>query len=310
MADIATYAAKILADADRPLFQEAVVSALHGAPRGAYILIWIACAEGLKRKFREAAVRDGNANKMLGKIIDAEVQQRSADMLILTKAKDYGFIDDVSFQKLEYVYKMRCVYGHPYEAAPDDEELTNAAAVVVNEVLGKPTLLRHGFVQTFIDKLFSDVNYLEQTEASVRSFTRDISVRIDPAVYEYVMDTYVKKLESAYDDASLEIVVERGLWFLSEFLLTVKTTFSSDSQWHDFVAAYPKTMQHIILSSSRLFEAVGERARDYIVSYDITHAEARPSCLKEVEKLMDDGLLSEEQQRRLQSLDIRVIKAA
>lgn len=65
MVDISEYAAKILTEEDRPLFQEAVTSAFHDALRGAYILIWIACAEGLKRKFREAVVRDGNANKSI-----------------------------------------------------------------------------------------------------------------------------------------------------------------------------------------------------------------------------------------------------
>ncbi len=309
MADISKYTAKIPEEADRPLFQEAVASALHGAPRGSYILIWIACAEGLKRRFREAAVRDGKANKILGDITQKEEQQKSVDMFILSSARDYGFIDDVAFQKLEYVYKMRCVYGHPYEAAPDDEELTNAAAVVVSEVLGKPTLLRHGFVQTLIDKLFSDVNYLEQSETSVRSFTREISARIDRVVYGYVMEKYAEKLETSYDDASLKIVVERGLWFLSEFLLNVGCGFYSAAQWHDFAAKYPKTTQHVILSNGSLFEAVGERARDYIVSYDIMHAATRPSRLKEVEKLLDDGLLSDDQKRKLQSLDILVVKA-
>ncbi|OLC61003.1 MAG: hypothetical protein AUH89_03125 [Ktedonobacter sp. 13_1_40CM_4_52_4] len=76
MADISKYTAKIPVEADRPLFQEAVASALHGAPRGSYILIWIACAEGLKRRFREAAVRDGKANKILGDITQKEEQQK------------------------------------------------------------------------------------------------------------------------------------------------------------------------------------------------------------------------------------------
>jgi hypothetical protein len=310
MADISEYTAKILDEAGRPLFQEAAASALNGAPRGAYILIWIACAEGLKRKFREAAVRDGKANKILGDIDQKEKQQKSVDMFILTSAKNYGFIDDVTFQKLEYIYKMRCVYGHPYESAPDDAELTNAAAVVVGEVLEKPTLLRHGFVQTLIEKLFSDVNYLEQSETSVRSFASEISARIDPIVYGYVLEKYTEKLESSLDDASLEIVVERGLWFLSEFLLNVGCNFYSPAQWHDFAAKCPKTTQQVILSNGRLFEAVGERARDYIVSYDITHADTHPSRLKDVEKLFDEGLLSDDQKRKLQSLDIRVIKAA
>lgn len=310
MADISEYAARILAEEDRPLFQEAVASALYGAPRGAYILIWIAGAEGLKRKFHEAVVRDGNANQSIKRIDQAESTHHSADMVILDEAKNYGFIDDVTYQKLKYVYDMRCVYGHPYGTVPSDEELASAAAVMVNEVLGKPTLLRHGFVQTLINNLFSDVNYLEQSETSVRAFTREMSARIDPIVYKYVLEKYIEKLEPSYDDASLEVVVERGLWFLSEFLLSVGCNFYSVARWHDFTAQYPKTVQHVILSTRNLFEAVGERARDYIVSYNITQAMDRPSRLKEIEKLLDDGLLSDDQKRRLQSLDILVVKAA
>jgi hypothetical protein len=273
-------------------------------------LIWIVCAEALKRKFREAAVRDGNANKISGDIEQKEKEHKSVDLLILTKAKDYGFIDEVAFQKLKYIYTMRCIYGHPYESAPDDAELTAAAAVVVNEVLGKPTLLKHGFVQTLIDKLFSDVNYLEQSEASVRSFAREINARIAPAVYGYVVETYAKKLEPSYDDPSLEVIVERGLWFLSEFLLSVGCTFYTEEQWHDFAAKYPKAAQYIILSDRSLFEAVGKRARDYIVSYNIDQSETHPSLLKGIEKLLEDGLLSDEPKRKLQSVDVRVVKAA
>lgn len=310
MAELSKYTERILTEDDRPLFQEAEICALHGALRGAYILVWIACAEGLKRKFLEAGLRDNQANKMLGEIKKVEEQEKSADKIILTKAKDYGFIDPVAFQKLEYIYKMRCVYGHPYEAAPREEELTNAAAIVVSEVLGKPTFLKQGFVQPLINNLFSDINYLEQTEASVRSFAEEISPRVAPELYDYVLKKYAEKLEPVYDDASLHIVVERGLWFLSEFLLSVGGDFYSAAQWHDFAQKYPKTAQHILLSDGRLFRAIGERARDYIISYNIMNARLRPSRLKSIERLLSEGVLSDVQKRKLQSLDIIVIKVA
>ena len=142
MADLSKYTAQILTEDDRLLFHEAEICASHGALRGAYVLVWIACAEGLKRKFREAVVRDGKVNKIIDRITQAESNHHSVDLTILKEAKNYGFIGDGAFQKLEHVYTMRCVYGHPYEAAPRDEELASAAAVVVGEVLGKPTLLR------------------------------------------------------------------------------------------------------------------------------------------------------------------------
>jgi hypothetical protein len=310
MADISEYTAKILTEEDLPLFQEAVASALHGAPRGAYILIWIACAEGLKSKFHEAVLRDGSANKSIKRIEQAESNHHSADMVILDEAKNYGFIDDLAYQKLKYVYDMRCVYGHPYGTAPSDEELASAASVVVSEVLGKPTLLKRGFVQSLIDKLSSDANYLEHSEASVKSFAREMSTKIATVVYDYLLEKYVEKLEPLYDDASLEVLVERGLWFLNEFLLSVGCDFYSAEQWHNFVAKYPVTTQHIILANGSLFEAVGERAKDYIVSYNITHASERPSHLKQIEKLLDDGLLSSEQKKKMHNLDIAIVKAA
>lgn len=310
MADLSKYVEKILTEDDRPLFQEAVAAALHGAPRGAYILIWIACAEGLKRKFHEAVIRDGNANKAIKRIEQAESNHSSADMVILDEAKQYGFIDDLAYPKLKYVYDMRCVYGHPYGAAPSDEELASAAAVVVSEVLGKPTLLKHGFVQSLIEKLFADVNYLEHSEASVRLFAREMSARIAPEVYGYLLEKYVEKLEPLYDDASLEVILERGLWFLHEFLLSVGCNFYSAEQWHNFIAKYPIMTQRIILESGSLFEAIGERAKDYIVSYSIMHASDRPSRLKRLEEFLDNGLLSDEQERRLRNVDIVAIKAA
>ncbi|GHO49223.1 hypothetical protein [Ktedonospora formicarum] len=310
MTDLSKYFERILTEEDRPLFQEAVLSALHGAPRGAYILIWIACAEGIKHKFREAVVRDGRANKAIKRIEQAESNHSSADIVILDEAKQYGFIDDFAYQKLENVYKMRCVYGHPYGTAPSDEELASAAAVVVGEVLGKPTLLKHGFVQTLIDKLFSDVHYLEHSEESVRSFAREMSTRIATMVYGYLLEKYVEMLEPSYDDASLQILIERGSWFLNEFLLSVGCDFYSAEQWHNFVSKYPITTHHIILTSGSLFEAVGVRANDYIVSYSVTYADTRPSRLKRVEQFSDDGLLSNEQKQKLQNVGIETIKAA
>ncbi len=244
------------------------------------------------------------------RIDQAESTHHSADIVILDEAKNYGFIDDFAYQKLKYVYDMRCVYGHPYGTAPSDEELASAAAVVVNEVLGKPTLLKHGFVQSLLDKLFSDVDYLEHSEASVRSFAREMSARIAPAVYGYFLEKYVEKLEPSCEDASVEVIIERSLWFLNEFLLCVGCDFYSAEQWHDFIAKYPITVQHVILLSGNLFEAVGERAKDYIVSYNIRYASDRPSRLKRIEKFMDDGLLSDEQTRKLRNVDIETIKAA
>jgi hypothetical protein len=91
MADLKKFHESILSDQDKTLFQEATVSASKGAPRGAYILLWITVAESLKRKFKEAALRDTHAGRIVGEIKTAESAHKSVDMLILKRAKEYGF---------------------------------------------------------------------------------------------------------------------------------------------------------------------------------------------------------------------------
>ncbi|HEU5187363.1 MAG TPA: hypothetical protein VFT87_02565 [Candidatus Saccharimonadales bacterium] len=310
MANLKKYAEKILSEQDKTLFQEAVVSASKGAPRGAYILIWIACAESLKRKFKEAALRDGQANRVVGQIQTAEDNHQSADMLILNQAKSYGFIDDAAFQKLEHIYDLRCLYGHPYEAAPSDVELIAAAEVAVNEVLSKPALLKQGFVQRQIEKLFDDPNYLEHSEESVREFARDISDRIDSSVYSYLLEKYSERIEAAYNDASLSVVVSRGLWFLSEFISKAGTGFYTATQWHDYVSRFPNTGQRILLSREAIFDNVGARTQDYVISYLLSECTRKPTFLKKLEKLQVANRLSQSQQTRFNAIDISTMQSA
>jgi hypothetical protein len=310
MANIKKYLDEVLSEDDKTLFQEAVSSASKGAPRGAYILIWIACAESLKRKFKEASLRDGQAGRIVGEIQDGEDNHRSVDLLILDRAKSYGFIDDTTFQKLKHVYDLRCLYGHPYETAPTDLEILSAADVIVTEVLAKPTLLRHGFVDRLISQLFGDINFLEQNELSVRPFASDIADRIHPSAYFYLLEKYSEKIEASFRDATLNVVTRRGLWFLREFLEKVGTSFYTATQWHDFTSRYPYTAQAVLLANLDVYATIGVRARDYIISYMISESAQRPTLLKRLERLYEFHFMSDSQVRRFQSINIATASAA
>lgn len=81
------------------------------ALRSAYIMIWIACAESLKRRFKEAAqLHDSNAEDSWNKIKRAEEEERAVDKIVINQAESYGFIDKIEKKKLEHIYTMRCVY--------------------------------------------------------------------------------------------------------------------------------------------------------------------------------------------------------
>ena len=73
--DIGDYSTQILSEDDRPLFDEAVEAAKVGALRAAYVMIWLSCAESLKRRFRETQQRDGVAAKIVG---DIEAKEKAS----------------------------------------------------------------------------------------------------------------------------------------------------------------------------------------------------------------------------------------
>lgn len=310
MPGLSDYQPEILAQEDKSLFDEAVKSAQGGALRGAYILVWLSCAESLKRKFKEAATRDNRAQQITTEIEAKEANRQSADALILKRANEYELIDDVALQKLTYVYDMRCVYGHPYESAPTEEELLSAASVVVAEVLKKPTLYRKTYVETLIERLTTNVDFLEQSKTSVQTYAKDISVRIDPSSYRHLANVYSSKLETMYNDPSLADLVRRGVWFLSEFLRTVGTDFVTKPQWHEFVLGCPRISQIIFLSNENLYNAIGRRANDSLISYALTNAATRPTGIKRLEPAYIAGRLSEDQKQAFESLGLSIVKAA
>ena len=173
--DISSYANKILSLDDRPLFEEAVEVAKVGALRSAYIMIWLACAGSLKRRFREAGIRDNAAGSIVGQIEEREANHRAVDKYLLEEAHKYGFVSDSQLTILEHIYDMRCIYGHPYEQAPSSETVIEAASEVVDLVLSKPVKLRHGFAQQVLTSLLQIGSYLDDQESAVLSFAKTIS---------------------------------------------------------------------------------------------------------------------------------------
>ena len=109
--------ASILAEEDRPLLGEAIVAGKAGALRAAYVMIWLACAESLKRRFRAAGQRDSAAATIAKDYcVPGERDHKSVDKFVLDKAKEYGFLSDSEHTELNTnIRHCRCLYAHPYE---------------------------------------------------------------------------------------------------------------------------------------------------------------------------------------------------
>ena len=295
--DLSSYAKNILASEDHPLFDDAVEAGKAGALRAAYVMIWLACAESLKRRFREAQKRDGAAGRIFGEIEAKEREHRAVDKLVLEKAHEYGFVSDSGHTTLNHVYEMRCLYGHPYEEAPSQEQVSHAAAVVVENVLSKPVKLRHGFAKQLLKSLLEDRSYLDDQQTAVKAFTKDILTRIDESIHDWLLDNYWEELEKLSDDSSMAIFFRRGKWFCRTVLKEVGVDVFSYEDWHDRASKFPKTLMRVC-SITDIFKGIGKRAQDSLVGSILTESDTRASVLTHLERLNNDGMLSRRQRER------------
>ena len=290
------YADRIHDEEDRPLFDDATKAASAGALRAAYVMLWLSCAESIKRRFREAEKRDEAAGKIVGKIEEKEGEHRSVDKFLLEKAKEYGFLTDTAYTILLNIYDMRCVYGHPYEQEPKPEQVIHAAAMVVEHLLAEPVRLRCGYGNTLLNSLLQNKNFLDDQESTVGTFVAEVVPRIDKHIYGWLLDKYWKDLEKIADDRSMEVFLWRGIYFTRAFLAHVGPVFSAD-EWHVKVGAYPKILARVF-ELKALFQMIGERAQDSLVGSALDQAADRSSVLHYLERLMDEGALTDRQKSR------------
>lgn len=295
--DLSNFADNILAAEDRPLFDDAVEAGKAGALRAAYVMIWLACAESLKRRFREAQKRDGAAGRIVGDIENKEKEYKAVDKFVLTKAHEYGFISDSSHTVLNHIYEMRCLYGHPYEEAPSQEQVSHAAAVVVEHVLSKPVKLRHGFGKQLLKSLLEEPNFLDDQQTAVVAFAKDILPRLDESIYGWLFDNYWEELEKIADDSSTAIFFRRGTWFSRTMLIEVGLDVFSHDDWHDRSSRFPKTLMRAC-SIAEIFKEIGKRAQDSLVGSIIAESGTRASVLKHLERLNVNDALTMRQQER------------
>ena len=302
--DLSSYAEDILIDDDRPLFSDAVAAAKGGALRAAYVMIWLSCAESIKRRFREAQRKDDAAGRIVGEIDRREQEQKSVDKFLLEKAREYGFLTDSEYEILSHVYEMRCCYAHPYEKAPSPEEVTHAAAAVVEHVLSKPLKLRHGFGERVLKSLLEKPRYLDDHQPAVAAFAKDMIVRLDENIYGWFLEKYWKELEELAGDPSMGLFFRRGIWFCQTVIREVGCQVFTHDEWHEKVGQFPKTLMQIC-EDPDIFKEIGVRAQDSLVGVIIDESKIHPHVLVYLERLSDCGELTKRQKARFR---MRVLK--
>lgn len=295
--DIQPYIDRAPTEEDRVLLTEVQASLRGGALRAAYIMTWIACAESLKRRFREAQARDSRAGRIVGEIEDKECKGKSVDSYLIQKALEYGFIQAGEEALVRHVYEMRCLYGHPYELAPSHEQIVAAVDVVVSAVLSKSVMLRHGFIEEQLRLVLSEKYYLDDHQPAVESYADEVSAKIDPSLHLWMVMKLLAKAEGFFSDPSGMLYATRSVWLATSWLSRVDEAVLGAWDCRGELTRSPKIYSSV-LSTPIIYPNLMQAVQDTVIGVLIERSTKFPKVIKKIERLDREGMLSSRQKKR------------
>ena len=290
---------QVLHEEDRCLFDEVVKIVRVGANRSAYIMVWIACAESLKRRLKWAAEKDNQAGKLLGAIEEAERKHHAVDAALIDASQKTGVLSDVEKTHLLQIYENRNIFGHPYNVAPDNASLLAALNVTVGVVFSKPNKLKHSYAIERLQFLTQDKTYIEDNVEKIQGYARQVVDRLDSSVHRYFIMRYFKEIDKIWKDPEQAIFKRRGMWFSKAFLehAGVDSIIGSE-EWHDMIATMPEFISWLAVWQS-IFPCLSDVSKDEAVLKNIELSDSNPRRLKRLYQLHEVGLLSDAHSARV-----------
>lgn len=289
MPDLQAYVARVLHRQDKVLMEEASSCLRTGARRAAYITLWLAVAESVRRKFFEAQTFDGEAGRIVGEIQRREAAHKALDGRLIVWAKDYGFVSDNEATRLQHVYENRNVFGHPYEQSPSDEAVLAAAADAVEIVLERPTLLRHGYLDRQVSRLTTDLAFLSDDLQAVERHAELVRGRSARELQVWFIRKLVATLGGVFADPSNDLLQRRGVWFLRS-MLRADPSLLDDWDVAEDLPDHPTVIPRL-LAVSDLFGLISSHAKDIVVNVLCLAADGDPRDLAVVWTLKEAEVL-------------------
>lgn len=282
---------------DKELIEDAIRLYKAGFFRASYLMAWICCVESFRTKFKTMAEKSDDKT-IWERIKSIENSHKSADLDIVQGAYETNFINEVEKQKLEYFYKMRCIYGHPYEQSPNAIDCEHVIQSVIDVSLSKKLLLG----KVSIDSIFTNVkeqeSFLDKDEEKIKEYFSNLVERIEKYQYPYLLqiltdfyETVEKENEDSFSYVRTRIFIEVliGKIGIQQILQTVE-------QQEDFIYKTKKTAL-IIMARKDVFEHLD----DHIKTIVFNELKANKDSLK-LALLMNEEVLSESQTADIHNL--------
>lgn len=248
---------------DKVLIKDAIELCKQNQCRAAFIIGWLACAESLRRRIKFLGKTSNNAKKVFQHIESEEDSKHSIDSLLINESSNLEIITPIEKSKLEYFYKLRCIYCHPYENAPNKLDCEHLIVSIIQIVLSKSTLLREDGISEVIKLVENEESFLSGSEETIASYVENFISRIDPQKNDFLINGLIKTFEHAKKENMF--IYERIKTFSIKALtiIGVNSFFKSDSE-SDKICLENKNFSIEILSKIDIFKALNSRLQDIV----------------------------------------------
>jgi hypothetical protein len=285
---------KIHDDNDKPLFEEIVGCLQAGFLRSSYIMSWIGIAENLKNKILQSSnLGDAAAAAALVVIQDAENNKKSVDKIILEKAGELNLIDSNERNTLEYLWTQRCVFAHPYETSPNEEQVKHIINQLVEICLSKPLLYKKGFLSELINNIVTKPFFLTGDKQKQMDYFSSILPRVTSDLHPFLFKTLLGELGKIESDQSKTSTQFTIRYFLLK-LFTYSPLPLNDTKWalEHRAVNFPYTMLFGCISE-QTWPKFTERIKDILFNYAIGEPDLnkQPLIKAVIYRLVEQGEL-------------------
>lgn len=285
----------ILDDKDRDFVAEIVELLERNHLRAAFIMSWLVCIEGLRRKIQEASNYSEAAKQSWTEITNQEKAKMPADKWIITEAAKLNLISSVEKGSLNRLYEQRCIFAHPYEQTPTYNEVIVALEYAIDIVLSKPLQLGEDFAAKQLNLLTQEPALIDADYTSVITYANDMLEAMNLPAKLYFINKYMAWLNQIDNLSRQTIVAQRAIIIIRHMLLTMHI---SNTKISNFITKYKNIIGDVFAFPAE-FKQIAANTRKYIVNLLIENGDKNINYLN---VLYEEGLLDCEQVAKYKQL--------
>lgn len=258
----------IIEEDDKILFNEASDCFLSKNYRASYIMSWISIIESLKRKIKLFSnLGDKRATESLEKIDDFEKAKQSTDKLIYEEANKCGILDNAALSTINYLWEQRCLFAHPYNKQPEEDEVKHIIGQSIRLVLGKELLYNKDYLTELSENIANKPFFLPTETDEIREFAKRTIARTPSDLHPFFFKTFLYKVGLLSKNESKFSELKKLRYYLIE--LFVNTDIPLDkNEWslENRVTNFPFEC-YIGFIHQETWSKLPDRIKEMLISY-------------------------------------------